>query len=109
MVLDEATSALDQGNVGVVVKRVVRGLAERGVGVVVITHDERVVGACEEVVVIGERGRGPGREGWGSFWLGGWRSVLGEGWVVVYMIPLCLSSFLVSSFLLGHAFLRVGV
>ncbi|MDI1490958.1 MAG: ATP-dependent permease [Ramalina farinacea] len=70
LVLDEATSALDQGNVGVVVKRVVRGLAERGVGVVVITHDERVVGACEEVVVIGERGEGSRQGGVGEFLAG---------------------------------------
>ena len=60
LVLDEATSALDKRNVGVVVKRVVRGLVKEGVGVVCITHDSRVVEACEEVVVLGDGGSGDG-------------------------------------------------
>ena len=76
LILDEATSALDKGNVGVVVKRVIRGLVGEGVGVVVITHDERVVEGCEEVVVLGERGKGV-RQGRMEMLVGGLGEVVG--------------------------------
>ncbi len=69
LILDEATSGLDPETKGEI-KGVVRGLAGRGVGVLVITHERAMMEGCEEVVVM---------EGGEVVERGGFEEVMGRG------------------------------
>ena len=51
MILDEATSALD-GESARGIRELVRRLRQQGVGVLMVTHDREMMGACEEIVVL---------------------------------------------------------
>ena len=51
LILDEATSGLDQDTASGI-RQMIRALEEQGIGVLVITHDRRMMQACREVVVL---------------------------------------------------------
>lgn len=51
LILDEATSGLDQGTASGI-REMIRALEQEGIGVLVITHDRRMMQACREVVVL---------------------------------------------------------
>ena len=50
---DEPTASLDEANRNLVIS-LLRDCANRGVAVILATHDERLVKECEEVVVLGK-------------------------------------------------------
>lgn len=79
LVLDEATSGLD-GETARGVRDTVRGLAARGVGALVITHDRAMMEGCREVVVV-KHGRVAER--------GGFRELVARGGELTRLLGGC--------------------